>query len=73
MTINLAQHTAWLVTLLGACCAATAQDKEPPPQTLFTNVNIFDGVNNRLTPGSVLVEGNLIKAVGRDISARAFT
>ena len=41
--------------------ASQAQDenREAPKQVLFTNVNIFDGVNDRLTPGTVLVEGNL--------------
>ena len=42
---------------------------ETPKQTLFTNVNIFDGVTNRLSSGSVLVEGNMIRQVGGDISA----
>jgi imidazolonepropionase-like amidohydrolase len=34
------------------------------PQTLFTNVHVFDGVNDKLAGGmSVLIEGNLIKQV----------
>ena len=34
------------------------------PQTLFTNVNLFNGTENRLYENhSVLVEGNLIKAI----------
>jgi imidazolonepropionase-like amidohydrolase len=45
-----------------------AQD-EAPSQTLITNVKIWDGVNNRLTDGSVLVEGNMIKQVGGNVSA----
>jgi imidazolonepropionase-like amidohydrolase len=45
-----------------------AQD-EAPNQTLITNVKIWDGVNNRLTDGSVLVEGNMIKQVGGNVSA----
>jgi imidazolonepropionase-like amidohydrolase len=40
-----------------------AEDKEPR-QVLFTNVNIFDGVNDGLMKNaSVLVEGKLIKTV----------
>ena len=36
----------------------------PPPQTLFTNVNIFNGTDDRLYEyHSVLVEGNIIKAI----------
>ena len=34
------------------------------PQTLFTNVHVFDGVNDkRMESASVLVEGKLIKKV----------
>jgi len=40
--------------------AAAEQNVEP--QTLFTNVNVFDGESETLAEGmSVLVEGNLIK------------
>jgi imidazolonepropionase-like amidohydrolase len=36
----------------------------PPPQTLFTNVNIFNGTENKLYENhNVLVENNLIKAI----------
>jgi len=36
----------------------------PPPQTLFTNVNIFNGTEDKLYENHhVLVEGNLIKAI----------
>jgi len=41
---------------------ALAQD-DAPEQTLFTNVQIFDGVNEERMAGNVLVEGNLIKQV----------
>ena len=42
---------------------AIAQD-EAPTQILFTNVNVFDGSSESLQEGmSVLVEGNLIKAI----------
>ena len=42
---------------------AFAQD-DTPAQTLFTNVHVFDGVNEaRILNASVLVEGNLIKTV----------
>lgn len=44
-----------------------AQEAEAPRQVLFTNVNIFDGVNGELVEnGSVLVEGNLIKKVSSE-------
>lgn len=38
-------------------------------QTLFINVNVFDGVNDGLKSLDVLVEDNLIKAVGKNIKA----
>lgn len=40
---------------------------EKPSYTLITNVNIFDGMHDRLTPGSVLIENNLSKSVGIDV------
>jgi len=40
--------------------------KEEPKQVLFTNVRIFDGVNEKLTQGNVLVENNLIKEIGKN-------
>ncbi len=39
---------------------------DAPKQTLFTNVHIFDGVNDERTAGNVLVEGNLIKQVSAE-------
>ncbi len=45
---------------------ALAQDTEEP-QTLFTNVHVFDGVNEaRIENASVLIEGNLIKSVSTE-------
>jgi len=42
-----------------------ANAQEEPQQTLFINVNVFDGVNDRLAMNRrVLVEGKLIKAIG---------
>jgi imidazolonepropionase-like amidohydrolase len=41
---------------------AIAQD-EAPTQILFTNVQIFDGINEERMAGNVLVEGNMIKQV----------
>ena len=43
---------------------AFAAKKMPKPKTLFTNVHIFDGVNEkRIKNANVLVEGNLIKQI----------
>ena len=55
--------TKILLTALLACSIAQANE-ELPPQTLFTNVNIFNGIDDKLYENhSVLVEGNLIKAI----------
>ena len=35
-------------------------------QTLFTNVQIFDGVSEERTTGNVLIEGNLIKQISAE-------
>jgi len=54
------------VLALGAM-PALAEAEETPRQVLFTNVNIFNGVDRALMEnGSVLVEGNLIKTVSAD-------
>ena len=46
-----------------------AQDTEQPNRILFTNVNVFDGVNDSLAMNTnVLVEGNLIASVGSSIA-----
>ena len=71
--VGLAQ--LWLfaaAVVLAYAPAADAQEKKPT-QILFTNVNIFDGKSDKLDKGmSVLVEGNLIKQIGKgDIEADA--
>ena len=49
--------------------SATAQSTRPQ-QILFANVNVFDGTSDSLTQGvDVLVEGNLIKELGPNLSA----
>ncbi len=62
--------SAAAAVLLGALLASSVWAKdEPLPQTLITNVQIFDGTSDKLAPGSVLIEGNLIKQIGDSISA----
>ena len=40
-------------------------DDKAEPQILFTNVHVFDGMSDKLaTNRRVLVDGNLIKAIG---------
>lgn len=51
---------------------ALAQQPAPKPQTLVTNVNIFDGKSDKLANGiSVLVEGNKIAKIAKSIKAPA--
>jgi imidazolonepropionase-like amidohydrolase len=47
--------------------ALQAQDVKKT--TLFTNVRVFNGVDEKLLDADVLVEGNLIKQVSEDIKA----
>ncbi len=56
----------WLATALTVAQDAASQ-QATQPTTLFTNAKIFDGTSDQLKSGAVLVEGNLIKAVGTDI------
>ncbi len=60
-----------LVLLLLVLITATptlAKDTDTKPQTLFTNVNVFDGKNEqRIENANVLVEGNLIKTISTDL------
>ena len=45
----------------------TAHSQGAEPVTLITNVNVFDGVNEKLLKGAnVLIEGNLIKQVSTE-------
>ncbi|WP_428687530.1 amidohydrolase family protein [Roseibium sp.] len=68
-------RTGFLALVLAGAAtpAALAQDK--PPQTLITNVHVFDGkTEQRSENASVLIEGNLIKSISTDpISADGAT
>ena len=66
-----------IVVAVVACLSAVvspsmAQQDTPPPQTLFTNVRVFDGTSDSLSSSTnVLVEGNLIKQISSSARARA--
>ena len=62
--VKISTMACWI--LPGALCA---EEEEKKKSTLISNVNIFDGRSEKLTAGSVLIEGNLIKAVGKDLKA----
>ncbi|MCP4386324.1 MAG: amidohydrolase family protein [Hyphomicrobiales bacterium] len=56
-----------LMALAVAAFGGPSLSQETQTQTLFTNVHVFDGVNEaRIENANVLVEGNLIKAVSTD-------
>lgn len=58
-----------LAVMLLASSFSIAQDVAPP-QILFKNVTIFDGVSEELTTGQdVLVQGNLIEQIGAGLTA----
>ena len=55
------------MALVAATIASPLLAQDAPPQTLFTNVHVFDGVNEaRIENANVLIEGNLIRTVSTD-------
>lgn len=53
-----------------AASVAGAQDDGDDTQILFENVRVFDGVGSELSEATnVLVTGNLIGAIGPDVTA----
>lgn len=57
-----------LLLIAIAWVSPTLAQAEAPKQILFTNVNVWDGSSKKLSMGQdVLVEGNLIKTVGRNL------
>ncbi len=75
MKIRANLFTAVCASLLLAITSIAQAQDEAPAQTLFTNVNVFDGYAEELAMGmNVLVEGNLIKQVSAEpISAASAT
>ncbi|CUK13974.1 dihydroorotase [Shimia thalassica] len=61
------RHNALAALTLVLASASQTVAQDAPEQTLFTNVHVFDGVNEaRVENASVLVEGNLIKQVSTE-------
>ncbi|MCB1499880.1 MAG: amidohydrolase family protein [Bauldia sp.] len=62
-TVNISAFARGALIGLAFAAPAFAQDV---PQTLFTNVSVFDGMNEaRIENANVLVEGNLIKTISQ--------
>jgi len=58
------------ITIFAFAPIALAAKKAAPKQVLFKNINIFNGMDNKLYKGmNVLIEGNLIKKIGKGIKA----
>lgn len=64
MRLALVLNTAFLSLAPLLPQLAAQEDNANVSHVLIQNVKIFDGVNNQLTPGHVLIENNLIKEVG---------
>ena len=58
---------------LFALVPAQAADADQPAVTVFTNVKVFNGSDDKLIDADVLVEGNLIKQVGKNLKADGAT
>ena len=54
------------VLVVTMATADVAQDERPSKLVLFTNVNVFNGIDDKLTKADVLVENNLIKQVSTE-------
>ncbi|WP_197273816.1 metal-dependent hydrolase family protein [Porphyrobacter sp. AAP60] len=62
----------WLGVFAAVCAAPLAAQDEPVAEVIFTDVRIFDGTSDRLSPATnVLVRGNIIAAIGAEIRAES--
>ncbi|SFN47620.1 Imidazolonepropionase [Bizionia echini] len=62
--------TLVVLILLTINWSIKAQEAEDKSVILFTNATVFDGVNEKLmTDTDVLIEGNLIKQIGKNLKA----
>lgn len=64
LTLRTLVATVVAVALFAPIANGQEKKEETASYVLIQNVRIFDGENNKLTPGHVLIENNLIKAVG---------
>lgn len=58
-----------LLLPLSLAPTAYGEDAPRPDTVVITNVQIFDGLKDQRAKGSVLVEGEMIKAIGPDLVA----
>jgi imidazolonepropionase-like amidohydrolase len=70
LMMNTRSYRKLLVIFLALiCCGLVLQAQDEKETILFTNVKVFNGVDEKLLDADVLVEGNLIKQVSEDIKA----
>jgi len=63
-------RVVWLFGAVALAATAHAQSDVSKPQVLIQNVSIWDGTSDEAVANrSLLVEGNLIKAIGAELSA----
>ncbi|RLQ20662.1 amidohydrolase family protein [Seongchinamella sediminis] len=61
-----------LISTFLALFSFSVQSESKTPVTLITNADVFDGVNEKLIKDTdVLIEGNLIRQIGRDMEVPA--
>ncbi len=58
-----------MLPIIGIATGVFAQQAAETSVVLITNAKIFDGVNEALTEGDILIENNLVKEIGPDIRA----
>jgi imidazolonepropionase-like amidohydrolase len=56
-------------TIILITISFSAQSQDDNSYTLIINAEIFDGVNEKLTTGDILIDNNLIKEIGSSIKA----
>ncbi|WP_394175482.1 metal-dependent hydrolase family protein [Thalassotalea litorea] len=61
---------ALVTSFLAFSASVFSFEEEPLPQTLIKNVKVWDGTSKKLSsPQDVLIEGELIKSIGKDLNA----
>jgi imidazolonepropionase-like amidohydrolase len=70
LKMNLKMNLKRVLFILALVCFGPLLQAQDEKETiLFTNIKVFNGVDEKLLDADVLVEGNLIKQVSEDIKA----
>ena len=74
LKMNLRMNLKRVLLLLALICYSPVLQAQDAKETiLFTNVKVFNGVDEQLLDADVLVEGNLIKQVGKNLRPNGAT